>query len=1232
VAGRRGGPIRRRGQVAVVAGAGMAALPGVRLGASGTYGWRSRAFARLAMCACTGALALGLALTLTTRSPDSITRAHVAPPVTVRGPASLAVRLSEAVGVTDPDFWVTGDRAAFGARGSGIAGAFGRSGAIFRMAGGTVTFGVASLDDGSTQPRHPRVAQEVQRNTVTFTAAGLTEWYRNGPLGVEQGFTVRRLPHVGSQITLVARLGGSLTPRLDGGSLLLDNRAGRAVLAYGGLSATDASGRALFSSLRLRGGHLLLRVDTVGARLPITIDPLIVQAEGLSVSDESPQAEFGSRVAISADGNTALIGGDYDGYGIGATWVFTRSGSAWTEQAKLTASDETGYGDFGCSVSLSADGTIALIGGFNDAGPADTSPGIGAAWVFTRSGSKWTQDGSKLEPSDAVSASHFGQSVSISGDGSTALIGGPWDSGGVGSYPGLGSAWVFTRSGSTWTQQGSKLQPSDGETQDGFGASTALSANGDVALIGSLVHQAGAQIGGMWFFTRSGSAWSQAQGRLHTGASDGVLSADGDTALLQTTSGAMVVTRSGSTWTYPGTVLYGPADANGDPYTPGAVGLSPDGDTALVEIGYNPSIPLGALEFQLSGGSWVQQSPGLAPPVLGSQGDWGSSVALSTDGSTVLIGGPLLGDSLGGEVQVYVASPTSVTGLSPMLGLAAGGRAVTITGTGLADVTAVDFGSTPAASFSVVSATQIDAVAPANAVGTVDVTVAVAGGTSSLSPNDKFIYDTVPGPQNPVTAVAGNGEAFVSPASDGDGLVPITSYTVTASPGDEQASGATTPITVPGLTNGTSYTFTVTATNALGTGPPSNPSNAVTPFGPPTSLTQPALSTSTPEIDDTIATTTGSWTFSPTSYRYQWLACAAGGGCTPIPGATGGSYTIRPADTGMELAVDVTATNSMGQSAPAESERTTVVVARPGVPVNLTPPAISGDPAAGSTLTASDGTWSKAPTTVTIQFLDCSQPGLGCHDDGQPFEESISDPASLALSNTDAADYTEALVFATNAVGDSAAVTTNTLGPVIAAPGTITITAPSILASYPQNSVVDASYSCALPTFAGVIDLPPWGTAWLSSCSGTVANGAPIDTSTPGQHSFTVTAVDRDGGTATKAISYSVTAATAPPAATVTPPAMTEVPPRPPGIDKVTVKSTTATFRFTRPASGAHLECALVRRVTGRHAKEPRPIYTTCGLTKTYRGLRKGNYTLWVRSVTSDATDSTPVQRSFKIA
>jgi hypothetical protein len=359
---------------------------------------------------------------------------------------------------------------------------------------------------------------------------------------------------------------------------------------------------------------------------------------------------------------------------------------------------------------------------------------------------------------------------------------------------------------------------------------------------------------------------------------------------------------------------------------------------------------------------------------------------------------------------------------------------VTITGTGLADVTAVDFGSTPAASFSVVSATQIDAVAPANAVGTVDVTVAVAGGTSSLSPNDKFIYDTVPGPQNPVTAVAGNGEAFVSPASDGDGLVPITSYTVTASPGDEQASGATTPITVPGLTNGTSYTFTVTATNALGTGPPSNPSNAVTPFGPPTSLTQPALSTSTPEIDDTIATTTGSWTFSPTSYRYQWLACAAGGGCTPIPGATGGSYTIRPADTGMELAVDVTATNSMGQSAPAESERTTVVVARPGVPVNLTPPAISGDPAAGSTLTASDGTWSKAPTTVTIQFLDCSQPGLGCHDDGQPFEESISDPASLALSNTDAADYTEALVFATNAVGDSAAVTTNTLGPVIAAP------------------------------------------------------------------------------------------------------------------------------------------------------------------------------------------------------
>ena len=108
-------------------------------------------------------------------------------------------------------------------------------------------------------------------------------------------------------------------------------------------------------------------------------------------------------MALSADGNTALIGGHDDNGSVGAAWVFTRSAGVWTQQgAKLTGSGETGAGEFGWSVALSADGNTALIGGVADNG------GVGAAWVFTRSGGVWTQQGSKLTDGAEIGAGGLG--------------------------------------------------------------------------------------------------------------------------------------------------------------------------------------------------------------------------------------------------------------------------------------------------------------------------------------------------------------------------------------------------------------------------------------------------------------------------------------------------------------------------------------------------------------------------------------------------------------------------------------------------------------------------------------------------------------------------------------------------------------------------------------------------------------------------------------------------------
>ena len=154
-------------------------------------------------------------------------------------------------------------------------------------------------------------------------------------------------------------------------------------------------------------------------------------------------------MALSADGNTALIGGPDDNGGVGAAWVFTRSAGVWTQQgAKLTGSGATG----GPAVRRQR----GVVGGREhraDRRPLRQRTLLGAAWVFTRTGGIWTQQGPKLtgtglRPAPASSAT----SVALSADGNTALIGGPFDNSVV-----SGRAWVFTRTGGIWTQQGAKL-------------------------------------------------------------------------------------------------------------------------------------------------------------------------------------------------------------------------------------------------------------------------------------------------------------------------------------------------------------------------------------------------------------------------------------------------------------------------------------------------------------------------------------------------------------------------------------------------------------------------------------------------------------------------------------------------------------------------------------------------------------------------------------------------------
>jgi hypothetical protein len=250
-------------------------------------------------------------------------------------------------------------------------------------------------------------------------------------------------------------------------------------------------------------------------------------------------ADQGNSVALSGDGNTAIVGGYADNYvgapppcpcALGAAWVYTRSGGVWTQQgSKLFGSGAVGPAvQRGSSVSLSADGNTAIVGGDED------NSGAGAAWVFTRSNGVWSQQGSKLVGTGAVGPlpTEQGLSVALSGDGNTAIVGGPLDNNQI------GAAWVYTQSGGVWTQQGAKLVGTGGVGTPTQGWSVSLSADGNTAIVGG--YGDNGDVGAVWVYTRSGGVWTQQGSKLvGTGAAGNAaqgysvgLSADGSTATV----------------------------------------------------------------------------------------------------------------------------------------------------------------------------------------------------------------------------------------------------------------------------------------------------------------------------------------------------------------------------------------------------------------------------------------------------------------------------------------------------------------------------------------------------------------------------------------------------------------------------------------------------------------------------------------------------------------------------
>jgi hypothetical protein len=381
------------------------------------------------------------------------------------------------------------------------------------------------------------------------------------------------------------------------------------------------------------------------------------QGQKLVGTGHSPGSYQGNSVALSGDGNTAIVGGPSDSSDAGATWIFSRGGGVWTQQgSKQVGAGAVGAADQGVSVALSADGATAIVGG-----PGDNST-AGAAWVFALGGSVKLPLGS-----GAVGDARQGTSVALSADGNTAIVGGYTDN----SY--AGAAWVFTQSGGVWTQQGSKLFGVGAVGIAQQGESVALSADGNTAMVGGPFDSSGA--GAAWVFTRSGGVWTAGGTKLPLGtgavgaAYQGLsvaLSADGNTAIVggpgdnSSAGAAWVFTRSGGVWTQQGPKLFG-GGAVGVASQGWSVALSADGNTAIVGWFQDNSSAGAAWVFTRSGGGvWTQQGPKLFGNGAVGAAYQGWSVALSADGATALVGGPY-DNSDAGAAWVFT-SPSHIAG------------------------------------------------------------------------------------------------------------------------------------------------------------------------------------------------------------------------------------------------------------------------------------------------------------------------------------------------------------------------------------------------------------------------------------------------------------------------------------------------------------------------------------------------------------------------------------------
>ncbi len=454
-------------------------------------------------------------------------------------------------------------------------------------------------------------SREAATGRVTYARGAVDEWFVERAEGLEQGFTVHTRPSGEGRLRLVVGTDGAF--RVDALGLALHGPDGAFVSHVSRLSAFDATGRSMPSTMAPCGASLCIDVDDVGATYPLIVDPVYSVESKLRPADASPGARFGQSASISGDvlavgtsaqaayvyarvGTTwteqakltvpspdAELGNHVSASGAsilvsspGAPYVFVRSGTTWSEQAKLSVAGVTAAHGF---TKGAIDGDLVVVGapGWDEPVLGDdptSSIDSGAAYVFARSGASWSLE-AKLVASDARDLDRFGEAVAVSGD-TVAVTS-------FGTTPARRAVYVFVRAGGTWSQQ-ARLAVADALTEDELGRRVAL--DGDRLAVSAQGRSEGVPgSGAVYAFARTGATWSSPTKLRPTvpvpgGAFGASLALRGERLLVGTTKDeAHVYRAAGTSWSHE--LVVQPSDGDGIPKMFG-VSAALDGDAVAV--------------------------------------------------------------------------------------------------------------------------------------------------------------------------------------------------------------------------------------------------------------------------------------------------------------------------------------------------------------------------------------------------------------------------------------------------------------------------------------------------------------------------------------------------------------------------------------------------------------------------------------------------------------------------